>query len=197
MHTKDLILKTAKEMIAEVGYHKTTTAKLARKAGISEGTIYRHFSSKEEILLQILQELGDSYTEYIQSLYKESEKIDYITLERMLDWHMTFVDKYESDVRIVLNTYGILESSRIAMAKFTIHMRNFFEDMLRSSIERGHCAPVPVRQTAMVFVMLIMGTARAKLYATEFEEFGELNDFSEEMVKFTRRGIVPWDKLED
>jgi len=53
MKTKDIILATAKEMISEVGFHKSTTANLAKMANISEGTIYRHFESKEDILLHI------------------------------------------------------------------------------------------------------------------------------------------------
>lgn len=197
MHTKDLILKTAKEMIAEVGYHKTTTAKLARKAGISEGTIYRHFSSKEEILLQILRELGENYTAYIHQLRKKAEEIDYVRLDDMLQWHRDFAEQYQADLRIVLNTYGILDSSRMAMAKFTVKMRNFFEEVIEVSIEEGHMANLPVRHTAMIFVMLVFSVVRAKLYASEFEEFGDFDTFSEEVVKFTRRSIQPWSTLED
>ena len=59
MSTKDLILSTAKDMISEVGFHKMTTASLARRADISEGTIYRHFESKEDILQHILDHFDE------------------------------------------------------------------------------------------------------------------------------------------
>src|SRR3989442_10149044 len=35
------------------GYAATTTAEIARKAGVAEGTIYRHFQSKQHLLNEL------------------------------------------------------------------------------------------------------------------------------------------------
>lgn len=47
--TRDALLAAASELMAEVGYGAMTTAAVARKAGVAEGTIYRHFESKESL----------------------------------------------------------------------------------------------------------------------------------------------------
>ncbi len=58
------IIQTALELFAEEGYHTTSTSKISKIAGVSEGLIFRHFKNKEGLLNAILergQELGTSY----------------------------------------------------------------------------------------------------------------------------------------
>ena len=49
--TRDQLLAAALELFASQGYHETTVAQIAARAGVSEMTFFRHFSSKEESLL--------------------------------------------------------------------------------------------------------------------------------------------------
>lgn len=48
--TRDKLLEAARELFTTAGYHATTTPVLARRAGVAEGTIYRHFPSKHALL---------------------------------------------------------------------------------------------------------------------------------------------------
>jgi AcrR family transcriptional regulator len=50
------ILKAGLELFAAEGFHATSTSKVAKKAGVSEALIFRHFESKEGLLKAILQE---------------------------------------------------------------------------------------------------------------------------------------------
>ena len=51
--TRDRLVRAALELFTSQGYHGTTTPEIARKAGVAEGTIYRHFDSKEHLLNEI------------------------------------------------------------------------------------------------------------------------------------------------
>jgi AcrR family transcriptional regulator len=51
------LLAHAKQLFATLGYPHTTTEKIARAAGMSEPTFYRHFESKKALFLEVLQEL--------------------------------------------------------------------------------------------------------------------------------------------
>jgi AcrR family transcriptional regulator len=51
--THQRLIRAALELFSSRGYHDTTTAQIAKKAGVAEGTIYRHFQSKQQLLNEL------------------------------------------------------------------------------------------------------------------------------------------------
>lgn len=51
--TRDRLVRAAVELFTTQGYHDSTTPEIADRAGVAEGTIYRHFDSKEHLLNEI------------------------------------------------------------------------------------------------------------------------------------------------
>ena len=49
-----LILEAAEELLAEKGYHEMSIDEIAARVGVSKGTVYLHFPSKEELVLAYL-----------------------------------------------------------------------------------------------------------------------------------------------
>jgi Transcriptional regulator len=183
MSTKDLILLTAKDMISEVGFHKMTTANLARRADISEGTIYRHFESKEDILQHILDTFDQKYLTLADQCRARMDK-GTLTLEDLLGSHFAFLDANAADIKIVLGTYSILELTRRSMGRFIERMRSLFEDFLARGIARGTVRNVPLGDTGMIIANMFFGLMRIKLY------WPEIADFSREAVEFCRRSLL-------
>ena len=70
------IVETTIELVGKQGLEKLTTAKIARVAGVGEGTIYRHFESKEE-LIDIAAEFSASVIrEHIIKNYKPQMPVE-------------------------------------------------------------------------------------------------------------------------
>lgn len=57
--TRQALLDAAAELIAERGYHGTTVNDVVALSGLSKGTFYWHFRSKEDLLLAVLEERID------------------------------------------------------------------------------------------------------------------------------------------
>lgn len=53
---QEKILESALELFAKEGFTATSTSKVAKHAGVSEGLIFRHFGNKEGLLNAILKE---------------------------------------------------------------------------------------------------------------------------------------------
>jgi AcrR family transcriptional regulator len=51
--TRERLVRAALELFTTEGYHASTTPLIAARAGIAEGTIYRHFESKEQLFNEI------------------------------------------------------------------------------------------------------------------------------------------------
>jgi AcrR family transcriptional regulator len=54
---KRQLLAHAKQLFVTLGYHATTTEKIAAAAGVTEPVLYRHFESKKGLFLQVLEEI--------------------------------------------------------------------------------------------------------------------------------------------
>jgi len=48
------IIEVAITSFAEKGYSNTSTSEIAKKAGVAEGTIFKHYGTKENLLLSIM-----------------------------------------------------------------------------------------------------------------------------------------------
>ncbi len=56
-HTTEKQLKVIEATIdtfAQKGFAATSTSEIAKKAGVSEGTIYRHYKTKKDLLMSII-----------------------------------------------------------------------------------------------------------------------------------------------
>ncbi|MEW5913245.1 MAG: TetR/AcrR family transcriptional regulator [Thermodesulfobacteriota bacterium] len=63
---KQRILDAALKVFAEKGFQDATVAAIARRARVSEGTIYEHFSNKENLLFHIPKAFTDRYGEVVR-----------------------------------------------------------------------------------------------------------------------------------
>ena len=52
---QEQILKAAVEVFAEKGYASSSTSEIAARANVAEGTIFRHYKTKKELLISIVQ----------------------------------------------------------------------------------------------------------------------------------------------
>ena len=64
--TRQRLLRAAAELYTTIGYQATTTPELAARAGVAEGTIYRHFTGKENLLNEVYRDAQRRGTEVVQ-----------------------------------------------------------------------------------------------------------------------------------
>lgn len=61
------ILNAAVKVIGQAGYHNAPISKIAREAGVADGTVYLYFKNKEDILISILRETIGTIVDRIHS----------------------------------------------------------------------------------------------------------------------------------
>lgn len=58
---KKAVLLSALTLFAEFGFNGTSTAKIAQTAGVSQGTIFKYFKTKQDLLISILQPIIQNF----------------------------------------------------------------------------------------------------------------------------------------
>jgi AcrR family transcriptional regulator len=70
------ILDTASRAFSEGSYRGTTTAEIAREAGVTEPVLYRHFASKRELYLAVLESAWGEIREGWDRILAETDPAD-------------------------------------------------------------------------------------------------------------------------
>lgn len=99
---REKILQATLELIQEKGLNELTTAKIARRSATAETIIYRHFSSKQEILTELLQRVGADFQKIADSILAEPispiDKLAKLSIE-----HLKFIDETKGTSRILFS----------------------------------------------------------------------------------------------
>ncbi|MEI5905570.1 TetR/AcrR family transcriptional regulator [Bacillus spongiae] len=137
------IIDAAVIVIAENGYHQAQVSKIAKQAGVADGTIYLYFKNKEDILISLFEEkMGlfvEKTKEVIAGKHSAKEKL-LVMIEnhfRLLseDHHLAIVTQLElrqsnKDLRLkinaVLKEYLMLVD---AVLREGIELKEFAEDL--------------------------------------------------------------------
>lgn len=101
------ILDAAIKVFVEKGYKGSTTLEIAKEANISEVTLFRYFSSKQEIFLEgvkpiLLSTLEDSI--HVSNSLNPKEKLEYILYERI-----RLISDHYKVVKLILMEASLLE----------------------------------------------------------------------------------------
>lgn len=110
------IVDAAVIVIAENGYHQAQVSKIAKEAGVADGTIYLYFKNKEDILISVFQEKMAIFVENVKEILTKdlttSEKLRKVVENhfRVLqdDPHLAIVTQLElrqsnKDLRFQIN----------------------------------------------------------------------------------------------
>ncbi|MGB8954422.1 MAG: TetR/AcrR family transcriptional regulator [Tumebacillaceae bacterium] len=86
----EAILNAAVKVIGQAGYHNAPISKIAREAGVADGTVYLYFKNKEDILISILRETIGTIVDRIQEDWASVEKRPVEALQRIVSvyFHM-------------------------------------------------------------------------------------------------------------
>lgn len=83
---RESIRRAALELFQEYGFRKVSVSEIARKAGVSQVTIYNHFGSKDRLVREVLKwfvsDLVEKYIEIMSSDRPFQEKLEEIVFDK-------------------------------------------------------------------------------------------------------------------
>jgi AcrR family transcriptional regulator len=106
VRTRDKLVVAAREALIELGLSNTPTAVIAQRAGVSHGTLFKHFPTKTELLVAVVQAiLADLVVGFGDELVAEAKKrpptLDPVKAACAALWRVF----RRPDMRVVLEIY--------------------------------------------------------------------------------------------
>lgn len=115
---KEQIIQSALSVFIEKGFSGTTTAELAKAAGISEVTLFRHFSSKQEIFHAGVEPiLFESLTNDMPVI---EGKIGVEALSNFLFKRIKFLADHRGIIKLILNEHLLNQNDVNVIQKMVV-----------------------------------------------------------------------------
>jgi TetR/AcrR family fatty acid metabolism transcriptional regulator len=109
----DLILEASLKVIAENGYHGSQVSKIAKEAGVADGTIYLYFKNKEDILISLFRDRLGQLIEKIKISIQDTDCADE-ALRKICTIHYT---EFAQNVNLAYVTQIELRQSSLELRK--------------------------------------------------------------------------------
>lgn len=135
---QEQIARAAMRLLAVRGWQRVSLAAIARKVGVVPSAVYRHFSSKDEVLDAVLNLVGQSFQANL-SAARESSGNPLIQLHEALTRHADLIVSGVPIPRIVLSEDVFTGSSRHRKRVHVIYQTYLTElaAIIRAGQEQG------------------------------------------------------------
>jgi AcrR family transcriptional regulator len=141
------LLDAALELFVEKGFASTRSEEVARRAGVSKGTLYLYFPSKEELLKAVIQQfLADRIQEGAQQIVDAEGPTPALMENLLVDWWMRTYDSPASGVfkLVISEVRNFPDIARFYMERVVTPGNELCASLLRRGIARGEFQPVDI-----------------------------------------------------
>lgn len=127
----------------ELGIQGLSTKEIAIRQGVAESALYRHFRSKDEILLHIL-EYFSQFDQSIAATVQESHGTARDTLLRLGQMHAEYYENYPAITAVCFYYTSFLNNPPTAQLSLEIHRRRVacFQQLVQHGQEQGEFSSV-------------------------------------------------------
>lgn len=188
---KDAILDATDRLLARYGYRKMTVEDIAHEAGIGKGTIYLHFSSKEEVVLSHVDRIVDRLKERL----REIGSSDAPAAERLREMLLTRVMfRFDSIQHYTQSLNDLLAALRPGLlARRAIYFdaeAQIFAEVLTKGRQSGDFDFDDERATAHAMLQATNGLLPYSLSTTELGERQEVQQRAADVADLILRGLL-------
>ncbi len=178
------ILEAAVDIFSEKGFAAASTSEIAQKAGVAEGTIFRHYKTKKELLLAIA---GPIATKLVAPfLVRDFAKLLDLPYERIDDFFRAIArDRLRfvrSNAKLIRILYQEVPLQPELMAQLSELFRNIVarrvERVVQHFQEQGQIIEAPPWRIMRTAISLFVGMAAFHLFLAPdfpFDEEEEIN----------------------
>ncbi len=178
------IIQAAVDEFLENGYDGTSMESIARRAGVSKGGLYYHFSSKDEILLLANQKLNEPVYMIMQqaSLHPSASEGLSLYIKNYLEY---WLDHKREMVFYTLSYVKLLDNPSLwkMYERYTENTIAFYQDFFQRGIDSGEFVPHSAYDSAITLMAAVDGIVMYLMMDTNLELEKIVSIFQERFIR--------------
>ena len=161
------LLDAALDLFVEKGFAATRAEEVAKRAGVSKGTLFLYFASKEELFKAVVrQNISGRFTEWNAEFDAfEGSTPDMLRTFMSLWWQRVGATKVSGITKIMLTEAGNFpELAHFYQSEVIAPAHGLIRRMLQRGVDRGEFAPIDLTYgiyvvlAPMIFLQIIMNS---------------------------------------
>jgi AcrR family transcriptional regulator len=177
------IIRAAVDEFLENGYDGTSMESIARRAGVSKGGLYHHFSSKDEILFLANKKLNEPVYMIMQQASQHPSASEGLSayIKNYLEY---WLNHKREMVFYMLSYVKMLDNPALGemYENYTERTIAFFQDFYQRGIDSGEFIPHSAYDSAIAFMAGIDGIVMYMMMSTNLELEKVVSIFQERFI---------------
>ena len=189
------LLASAIELFVERGFASTRLEDVARRAGVSKGTLYLYYANKEDLFKAVVRQsilpmIGDAEASVAEFEGHSAELLRHVILSW---WRRIGATKASGISKLILaEADNFPELARFYQQEVMTRGIGMISNMLERGIRRGEFRAIDVPQTAQVLIAPLMMLSTWKHTVAPCERCDlQPEAFLEAFLDITLHGLVP------
>lgn len=154
------ILQAALTCFVQAGYHKTSVDDIASHAGLSKGSIYTHFESKQALFLALLNRM--IHVTGLPSILGAEDTTDQEKFVAALEGVISYVQTsdFQDYAALLMVAWREAQSDsevRQTVAGLYTRMRSGFSQIIQQSIDSEQIEPIDAQSFASILIAIFDG----------------------------------------
>lgn len=189
------LLASAIELFVERGFAATRLEDVARRAGVSKGTLYLYYANKEDLFKAVVRQsivpmIGDAETSVAEFDGHSAELLRHVILSW---WRRIGATKASGISKLILaEADNFPELARFYQQEVMSRGISMMSNMLERGIRRGEFRDIDVAQTAQVLIapLIMLSTWKHTIAPCERCDL-QPEAFLDAFLDITLHGLVP------
>jgi len=183
-------MDAAIDLFSKHGYDSVTTEEIAKKAGFSEKTLFRHFKSKQNLLMRAIDRYH--YAEEMRCLfeYKLSGALQADLQLISENYHRIMYDNRKL-LRVLMKVGAKVPGLHQSARRHPKQLQNYLTQYFRQLKKQNKLADVDEEKAAITFLYLNYGLAQCRIAEEPHFSDEEFPEILKESIAIFTKGVQP------
>jgi AcrR family transcriptional regulator len=180
------ILAAAAACFSRKGYHRTTMDEIVAESGLSKGTLYWYFESKQDLFLEMFESWGDTMLKAMKDMAESRAQPAADRVRALGMWSMEMFAAEPEIVTLLIEAYTALRGDREAyerLLKIYSPFLDMLTDVIEDGVRQGEFKPVNARPLAEALGAALDGIALQHLIGMPGDTRERLATFVEVVIE--------------